>query len=241
MALKAVLFDLDDTLWYQSEPPDYAAVQELQVEAVRPLLPRLLPGVNLATLIANFWREWTPAFRAFDNDPELHELDSPAFLHQFLSATGSRVSPGLALEIWNAMDVAKVGFAVFDDVLETLEQIRIRNIRMAVVTNRVDARLEEHLRGFGIVVDAVVSSASVGYRKPHPAVFEAALRRLDVTPDEALEVGDSYELDILGAKRAGMKTVLKLNAREDRLEWVADYKVRTLSELLPILDSLCGA
>jgi HAD superfamily hydrolase (TIGR01549 family) len=139
------------------------------------------------------------------------------------------------------MDVAKVGFAVYDDLLETLAQIRIRNIRMAVVTNRVDARLEEHLTSFGIAVDATVSSASVGYRKPHPAVFEAALRRLDVTPKEAIEVGDSYEVDVLGAKRAGMKSVLKLNDREDRLEWVVDYKIRNLSELLPVLDSLADA
>ena len=72
-------------------------------------------------------------------------------------------------------------------------------------------------------------------------MFEAALRRLDVSPEEAIEVGDSYEVDVLGAKRAGMKTVLKLNEREDRLEWVADYKIRKLSELLPVLDSLANA
>jgi len=241
MALKAVLFDLDGTLWHQTEPVDYDVIQAQQVECVRPLLPPLLPGLNLATLIANFWREWSPAFRALDNDPELRELDSLAFLHQFLDAMGARVSVALAHDIWCAMDVPKMGFAVYDDLLETLEQIRIRNIRTAVVTNRVDARLEEHLTSFGIAVDAVVSSAHVGYRKPHPAVFEAALRRLDVSPEEAIEVGDSYEVDVLGAKRAGMKTVLKLNEREDRLEWVADYKIRKLSELLPVLDSLANA
>jgi putative hydrolase of the HAD superfamily len=48
----------------------------------------------------------------------------------------------------------------------------------------------------------------VGQEKPHPAIFEAALRSLDATPEQSLYVGDVYSVDYLGATRAGMQAIL---------------------------------
>ena len=56
-----------------------------------------------------------------------------------------------------------------------------------------------HLRG---------NSAVAGVEKPDPAIFRAALTALDVPPDQALYVGDLYEIDVLGANAAGMPAVL---------------------------------
>jgi len=55
--------------------------------------------------------------------------------------------------------------------------------------------------------DAVLVSEAVGWRKPHPRIFEEALRRLDVKSDETVYVGDSPLEDIKGAKALGMRTV----------------------------------
>jgi putative hydrolase of the HAD superfamily len=48
----------------------------------------------------------------------------------------------------------------------------------------------------------------VGVEKPDPRVFGMALSRLGVSPSEALYVGDIYEVDVVGARRAGMDVIL---------------------------------
>lgn len=238
MALKAILFDLDDTLWRQATPPDFVRLQAQQLACLRPLFDVVLPDAGLAQLISGFWVDWAAAFRACDNDPELRELDCAALVHQFFHANGHPISAGRAREIWYALDVPVSGRVLFDDTRATLNELRRRGIQTAVVTNNPTAALANHLATFGIEVDALVCSTNVGYRKPHAAVFEEALRLLKVAPEEAIEVGDSYDVDVLGAQRAGIRGVLKLNDRDDRPEWQADFKVRRLAELLPLLDQL---
>ena len=56
-------------------------------------------------------------------------------------------------------------------------------------------------------VDALIVSAEVEAAKPDPAVFMAALQRIHCQPREAVMVGDSWEQDILGAVRAGIRAV----------------------------------
>ena len=238
MALKAVLFDLDDTLWRQLEPPDFTRIQTLQLEAVAPFFCAAPPHLNLQAVIAGFWQEWTAAFSACNRDPEWRELDSTGLVQTYFGANCGPVSRELASALWHAMDVPMVGFDIYEDTLSTLDAVRTHPLRTAVVTNRVNAKLANHLARFGIEVDALVSSATVGYRKPHQAVFEEALRLLDVSLDEAVVVGDSYELDILGAQRAGLRSVLKLNDRDDSPAWRVEHKIRHLAELLPLINRL---
>jgi putative hydrolase of the HAD superfamily len=80
-----------------------------------------------------------------------------------------------------------------------------------------------------------VTAADVGYRKPHPLLFESALERLGVAPHQAVFVGDSYEDDIVPAAQLGMTAVLKLNGREPDPRWVlARYQVPSLAALLQL-------
>jgi HAD superfamily hydrolase (TIGR01549 family) len=238
MRLKAVLFDLDFTLWRQLGPPDYEQIQALQVEAIRPLLAGSGFEQGIAELVSGFWQEWTPAFRACNEDPDLRELDSAALLHAFLNGRGCTVSGDLATALWRTLDIPLIEFELYADTLSTIEEVRRRQLRAAIITNRVNPNLAAHLIEFGIRVDVLVSSATAGHRKPHPAAIGEALRQLGVTAAEAVLVGDVYEVDVLGAQRAGVRSVLKLNDFEDRPEWSADYKIRELADLLPVLDSI---
>jgi len=65
----------------------------------------------------------------------------------------------------------------------------------------VDCGLRQYFEG-------VVSSAKVGYRKPHPQIFRAALTLADAGPEQVVMVGDSYESDVLGAQGVGINAVL---------------------------------
>ena len=103
---------------------------------------------------------------------------------------------------------AFIGALVFEPVpgaAETVEDLRARGLELAVVANW-DRSLHEHLERLELdrLFDAVVTSAEAGAAKPDPAIFRAALERLDVEPARALHVGDE-EIDEQGARAAGMR------------------------------------
>lgn len=107
--------------------------------------------------------------------------------------------------------------------------------RLAVVSNTNQAGLVQgHLAAMGIdrYLDAVVTSVEVGWRKPHPAIYAAALGRLEISPASAAFAGDTYEADYAGPVAAGMTAFLiDPGRRHDipaarRLESLADLPQR---------------
>ncbi len=91
----------------------------------------------------------------------------------------------------------------------TLEALHVR-YRLGLLSNcdhtpLVETALAAHgIRGR---FDAVVVSADVGWVKPRPEIFAEIFRRMDIGPAEAIFIGDTPELDILGAHRAGMDVI----------------------------------
>ena len=98
---------------------------------------------------------------------------------------------------------------VADRSAEALGRLRDAGVRLGVVSNS-DGRVEEALRAAGLrdYFDVVIDSALAGVEKPDPRIFHAALNALGVAAEEALYVGDLYEVDVLGARAAGMEAVL---------------------------------
>ncbi len=91
---------------------------------------------------------------------------------------------------------------------EILERIGQR-YQIAVISN-ADGKIEDVLAACGIAdcFRTITDSGLVGYEKPHPAIFEAALLGLNATPQESLYVGDGYAVDYVGATNAGMLAML---------------------------------
>lgn len=90
-----------------------------------------------------------------------------------------------------------------------LDRLRARGVPLGVVSNS-DGRVESALSAAGILdrFDVVIDSALVGVEKPDPAIFTPALAALGVAAPEALYVGDIYEVDVVGARAAGLDVVL---------------------------------
>jgi HAD superfamily hydrolase (TIGR01549 family) len=98
-------------------------------------------------------------------------------------------------------------FALYDDALPALDELRRRGVRIGLVSN--GARdLEEFAAHHGLDVDAMVGSRAHGRIKPDPSIFTAALAALETPAEEAAMVGDSYEDDIEGARALGMRAIL---------------------------------
>jgi putative hydrolase of the HAD superfamily len=87
---------------------------------------------------------------------------------------------------------------------------RIRNEYAIAVISNSDGRIDAVLRRCGICdcFACVTDSGVVGHEKPHPAIFAAALSKMQADPAESLYVGDVYSVDYVGARNAGMQAVL---------------------------------
>jgi putative hydrolase of the HAD superfamily len=96
-----------------------------------------------------------------------------------------------------------------------LDSLRSRGIKTGLVANSWPdpARLlRADVETFGLTgqFDVIVFSEEVGFRKPQPEIFLHALSLLDVSPENAMFVGDRLETDVQGAARVGMATVQAL-------------------------------
>jgi len=122
-------------------------------------------------------------------------------------------------------------WAVYDDVLPTVQTLAGRDLLLAVVSNW-DSHLPALLDGLGLAhrFRAVSVSAIEETGKPQPEIFLRTCARLSVAPAETLHVGDSFAEDYEGARRAGLQALLL-----DRADRYPDFedRIRSLSELPP--------
>jgi HAD superfamily hydrolase (TIGR01509 family) len=117
--------------------------------------------------------------------------------------------PGLIRKIGETFGNIHTWSRVMPKTLPALESLRDAGYFLAVISNSngtVESQLER--AGFTNYLQFVIDSAVVGVEKPHPEIFEIALRRGNVRPEEALYVGDIYSVDIGGAQQAGLSGIL---------------------------------
>jgi putative hydrolase of the HAD superfamily len=129
-------------------------------------------------------------------------------------------------------------FTPFPDAAPTLGRLRTADVRVAVVSNW-DCSLGSVLGELGLagLLDTVVTSAEAGARKPEPAIFEAALARLQSPPEAAILVGDSLDTDVAGGRAAGIRSVLLdrtgTTADNTGVEWIVTLD--NVPELMTVL------
>ena len=100
-------------------------------------------------------------------------------------------------------------FELYDDVPGTLVALKSLGFQIGLISNshRPLDSFGSHFELDGLI-SATVSSSDHGFLKPHPSIFQAALRLMQVRPEEAVMVGDSFSHDIVGARQAGMRGIL---------------------------------
>jgi putative hydrolase of the HAD superfamily len=98
-------------------------------------------------------------------------------------------------------------FTLYDDALPALAALREHELKIGLVSNG-SRDLEEFVVHHALDVDCAIGSRAFGRTKPHPEIFRRALALLDVEPEEAAMIGDSYEDDIEGARALGLKAFL---------------------------------
>ncbi len=128
-----------------------------------------------------------------------------------------------------------------DNAAETLKQLHTK-YKLGIVSNfAIPECVMKLLTAHQLtqLLDVVIVSAAVNKRKPSPEIFQTALQKLQVNPENAVFVGDTVDADIKGAKEAGMHTVYIERRPQKELELNSpDQTVKNLNELPSAIEKI---
>ena len=240
--LRAVLFDMDDTLL------DWRGAQQSWTQIDRHYLPNVInwlqrEGIASSICLDELGRVFSQRHRAAWQaaDISLVAPHMPQILLAALAAVGvdcSAIEEADLIEAYAWQGVA--GCCVFPDVPPALETLSNAGLKLGIVTNASqpmsmrDAELKQHglLERFP---DCRIAAVETGRIKPHPQIFACALAKLGTSADETVFVGDNWKADIEGAIGVGMRAVHRENSRpclriED--DWAQLHSFRDLPRIL---------
>jgi HAD superfamily hydrolase (TIGR01509 family) len=222
---KAVFFDVDFTLIYpgptfQAEGYRRAcAAHGIDVDPAR---------FDAATAASSFILDEVEE-QIYTHDLFVHYTAS---IIEHMGGRGEQVI-AVAREIYDQWSVNH-HFELYDDVAPVLTQLSQSGLIVGAISNShrsLDAFCEHFSLGGLITVS--VSSAEHGYMKPHRSIFDTALAKAGVRPEEAVMVGDSIKHDIDGALAIGMRAVLLRRSGEVPADLPAGLPVIQTLTVLP--------
>jgi putative hydrolase of the HAD superfamily len=192
---KAILFDLDDTLWPIA--PVILEAEQILFAWLREHAPRVAQQFTIDSLRH-------ARLELLARRPEI-QLDLGALRRAGLIAAFEQAGED-AGKVELAMTeffAARNAVIPYDDVLPGLLRLKGRVLIGSVTNGNADLQTIGLARHF----DASVAAPGFGVAKPDPRIFLEACRLLDVAPQEAVYVGDDLRLDVYGAQRAGLRAI----------------------------------
>jgi putative hydrolase of the HAD superfamily len=224
--LAAVLFDLDGTLL------DHDASS---ATAIRSWLPAYGVAPNDIEAAIPYWLELEqqhyPAWRAgevtFQEQRRRRTRD-------LFGALGIPVrAEDLDAVFAQYLAGYEAAWTAFDDAAPALHRVAACGLRVGVLTNGDFAQQAAKLAAIGLFdhCGPVLASSALPAAKPDRRAFTEACHRLDVRPTQVLMVGDNYEIDVLGARAAGLSAI-HLD-RSGRHPGPDQERISTLNDLLP--------
>ncbi|MBI4234331.1 MAG: HAD family hydrolase [Chloroflexi bacterium] len=242
MAIKAVFFDLYNTL-ARFDPP----AVDIQLAVGRELgLPVTREGLAQGYVAADAFMAQEDAIRPLiQRDREERRRFFGQYERLVLQGAGIELSPAEALNVFRQVQRRPLEMALYDDAEPALKALEARGKTLGLITNinlgpaGGETRMDAILGSLGLdrYLSVTVTSMEIGIGKPHPPIFQAALRKAGVQPHEAVHVGDQYDSDIVGARRAGIAPVLL-----DRAGAHPDYgegpRLESLKELPALVEEM---
>jgi HAD superfamily hydrolase (TIGR01549 family) len=198
--IKAVFFDVDDTLYDHSYHihqamtavrEEFSFLQEFSIEYLKGLSHKFLEEVHERLLRGEITVEESRKIR----------------WQKFIEVTRKPKMDAMKLANFYSTSYYKNERAV-PGAIELLQILKGSYTIGIISNNLLDEQLNK-MRRIGIVehIDTFAISEEVGVAKPDPKIFEVALERAGVTADEAILIGDSWNNDVLGALQVGIRPI----------------------------------
>ncbi|MBO4679113.1 MAG: HAD-IIIA family hydrolase [Lachnospiraceae bacterium] len=236
---KMILFDYGQTLGNEEKfngIKGTAAVMEHAVENERGLTPEEVQAE--AEAINTELGRFDPAKRS------THTVEIPnhmftAYLYESVGVKIDLTAPEIDRVFWNAASPAKPS----DGIEEFLEFLNAEGIRTAVLSNitynpevvkeRINTILPDNRFEF------IIATSEYLFRKPHKRIFDFALMKAGLKPEEVWYVGDNYVCDVEGARNAGMTPIWYKGAVDFAQDYHDDVTtIYSWKELREIIEKL---
>ena len=232
---KAFTFDFGNTLAAETFEP--ARVREARLGHIAEWLTGLGAANAPDEVAAAF--DATEALAHEAARREHTQIDVGGSVQQMLAHLGAEADDvaQAALQEFLEDSLPEPGFAPVDGVFELLDRLRSDGYGLGIVSNlwwSSGKTIRRHLAPYGLLEyfapDAVAFSDEIGVLKPHPAIFEHALRGLGSMPEETVHVGDLRLTDVAGARALGMRSVRYIGVHDDASDGpeadvvVSDYR-----------------
>ena len=218
-AVEAVVFDLDGTL-----------------------LDRRL---SFERFVRDQWTRFSSDLRSIDPEEYVRtvvELDRDGYAPRAELFAGTLARFALPSDLGRTLlQDYRAGFpgacVLFPDAGRTLSALRAAGLKLGLITNGSVRMQSAKLKCLALTpaFDTILISDAEGISKPDPEIFRRALERLGTNPEQAVFVGDHPEVDIAGARSAGMQAVWRRDRAWSRMV-EADAIIDHLQELLSLLD-----
>ena len=156
-----------------------------------------------------------------------------------LAGCGVKVDHSTAGKVWLAIRDIPYDLVVYDDVFSSLDLLKKKGITLGLISN-MNVSGRDLVSKFFLqdYIDFAVTSLEVGMEKPHPTIFEEALRQAKVSVSEAMHVGDQVESDVCGAEKVGIIPVL-LDRDGNHKGFSRCKRIEKLSDLGELVGVLC--
>jgi HAD superfamily hydrolase (TIGR01662 family) len=238
--IKAVLFDLGDTLIYPAGPWEPVMTRACQA------LSQTLCEYGVDIPCNDFASEFGTALRRYyaHREQNLEEPTTFILLQDLLSARGL-ITDNKAIRM--ALDalyrVTRTNWRPAVDAVDVVRSLRQAGLRLGVLSNAGDdddVRILVNEAGLELYMDFIVTSAKFGFRKPHSRIFAAVLQHWEYLPPEIVMVGDRLEADIRGAQIAGMHSIWITPDRSALSNDLPqpDFIIETLAQLPSLVNRL---
>ncbi len=237
--IKAILFDLGDTLMHNLQP--WPPVLDKADRAVADYLHQ--NGIEIDP--AQFHQHLDQSLNEYYSlrEDNLEEPTTAVLLQDLLVRAGQHNTPPEIIRgALNARyAISQANWQLEADALETMRNLQKLNIRMGLISNASDHQdVEELVQKFNLnpFLDFVLTSAACGFRKPHPHIFKLALNHWNFSPSQCVMIGDRLDADVQGAQQAGIKGIWLTRRTHQKQDSSTqpDGILNNLSELIPWIE-----
>ncbi len=227
--IKAVFFDLYQTLIRYEPPREEVQAKVLNDFGIEAAPESLRRPLSIADEFIYQEHARLPIGKRTDEEKRALYAQYQGIV---LKEAGIESSQELIGGILSKMQKFKFALVLFDDVLPALSELKSKGLILGLISN-VDHDIAPLCQKLGLspLLQIVVTSQDTGFNKPHPEIFKEAVRQAGVQAQEAMYVGDQYQIDVIGANGVGMQGVLL--DRNSYFEGATEnLKIRNLHQLV---------
>ena len=232
--MRTIVFDVDDTLYDQQQPFRNAMTKifpNVATEDMHELYLRFRhhSDETFPKVLAN---EWSLDFmRFFRMNETLKDLNYPGISQE----EGKIFQQVYEEELDN--------ICLHKEVKKTLDFLKTKDVPLGIITNGPTDHQTKKLNQLQlkkwIPAENMIVSQATGYQKPEKEIFQLAEKQFNMTACETLYVGDNYDNDVLGAKKADWQA-LWFNHRERRIDEspTCDIEITSFDQLLETMQAI---